>query len=205
MKYKRILAIGAHPDDIEYGCFGFLASKMKNAEIYCFIATLGSKGDPSTGPVRALESKKALSLLKPKEIFFSKNNDFNSSNYENCANELFKYINTVKPDLILTHSPHDTHQEHRLVYDLTMTASRRTKASILRYGILSNTLKFSPTFFKDISNQYALKLKALSQHKSQKNKYYMSKEYLKIFHQNQYVTLNQIELSESYEVERLFE
>lgn len=204
MIWNRILAIGAHPDDIEYGCFGFLASYVKNADIFCYICTSGSAGDLTSGDHRIAESRKALALLKPKAIHFAQNKGLNTTDYEKVSNELYNFIQLTKPDLILTHSPNDTHQEHRLLYDITMTAARRSKASILKYGILSNTLTYHPQVFKDISAQYALKKKALSFHKSQSKKYYMSDEYLKIFHQNQYVNLNEIKLSESFEIERLF-
>lgn len=204
MIWNRILAIGAHPDDIEYGCFGFLASHMKNADIFCYVCTSGSAGDLTSGDHRILESKEALALLKPTTTLFAKNKGIHITEYEKISNELYNFIQIAKPDLILTHSPHDTHQEHRLLYDITMTAARRSKASILKYGILSNTLNYHPQVFKDISAEYALKRKALDLHKSQSKKYYMSDEYLKIFHQNQYVNLNEIKLSESFEIERLF-
>lgn len=204
MQWEKILAIGAHPDDIEYGCFGLLAEQAAQAQIYCYVCSLGSAGDPSTNEHRISESQKALLMLNPKKLFFQKNKGITENNYEYLADDLHRLIQKIKPDLILTHSPHDTHQEHRLVYEITMTASRRSKASILLYGILSNTLNFQPRFFKDISKNFALKKKALKCHVSQSKKYYMSDKFLQIFHENQYVNLNQISLSESYEVERLF-
>ncbi len=205
MTWKKILAIGAHPDDIEYGCFGLLAEQAASTKIYCYVCSIGSFGDPSTNELRIIESQKALNMLNPKKLFFKKNKGLTANNYELITMDLYQLIQKIKPDLILTHSPHDTHQEHRLVYEITMTASRRSQASILLYGILSNTLDFQPRFFKDISKKFALKKKALKCHVSQSKKYYMSDKFLQIFHENQYVNLNKFSLSESYEVERLFE
>jgi LmbE family N-acetylglucosaminyl deacetylase len=204
MKTKRILAIGAHPDDIEFGCFGLLAEYKEKSEIFCYVMSSGCEHDPSSGENRINESNKALSLLKPKKIFLRSAKGIFSSDFENHVSHLFDFIQKHKPDLILTHGPHDTHQEHQLVYQITMAAARRSESSILRYGILSNTLDFSPRFFKDISLNFNLKKKALKLHKSQAKKYYMSDEYLEIFHQNKYMNLYKKCLSESYEIERIF-
>lgn len=204
MKWKKILAIGAHPDDIEYGCYGLLAHYRKTSDLYFYVCSLGSAGDPSSGPLRLKESNHALSTLKPKKIIFNETIGLHSKNYETISNDLYALVQKIQPDLILTHSPNDTHQEHRMVYELTMTAARRSNCSILRYGILSNTLDFSPRFFQDITKYYTQKKAALKKHRSQAKKYYMSDAYLKIFHEHHYVNLNGISFSESYEVERIF-
>lgn len=204
MKKQRILAIGAHPDDIEYGCFGLLAQFHKTSEIFCYVMSAGCEKDPSSGPARLAESKQALSLLKPKSIVLKTTKGIFQKDFEEHVSHLFSFIEKHKPDLILTHGPHDTHQEHQLVYQITMAAARRSDASILRYGILSNTLDFSPRYFIDIDKYFPLKKKALKTHKSQAKKHYMSDEYLQIFHQNKNMNLYKNCLSESYEIERIF-
>jgi LmbE family N-acetylglucosaminyl deacetylase len=203
MHFKRILVLGAHPDDIEYGCFGILSEYQKQADLFAFVASLGSKADKTSGPIREKESIAALKGLRFKQIIFRQELGFSFENYTDISDEIFGLIDKIKPDLILTHSKHDTHQEHRLLHDMTLTAARRSQASILCYGTLSNTLKFSPTYFKDITPFFKSKKAALLKHKSQKNKYYMSEEYLEIFHKRQYCNLLGIKYSEAFEVERL--
>jgi LmbE family N-acetylglucosaminyl deacetylase len=201
---KKILAIGAHPDDIEYGCFGYLQKSRSESEIHLYIASLGSAGDPSSGQSRKKESCEALSLLSPKSLYFRDKVGIEHSDFQEILQELTQLIQTVQPDLILSHGPHDSHQEHKRLYDITMASARRSKASVLAYGIVSNTLDFKPHFFIDIEEVYEKKRAALRFHKSQSEKTYMSEEHLKIFHSNTYASLHGVKYSEAYEIIRIF-
>ena len=59
--FQKVLAIGAHPDDVEFSCYGYLSKlKDKGAEIAVYIASNGCLGDPTSGPHRLKESEKAL-------------------------------------------------------------------------------------------------------------------------------------------------
>ncbi len=203
IKSKKILAIGAHPDDVEYGCLGLLL-KAKGAEKLIYVASLGSKGDPSSNYQRKDESFESLQSVEPQKLIIREKAGIESSDFEEISSELFQLINVEQPDLILTMGPHDTHQEHHRVYEMTISAARRSKASILCYGILSNTPEFAPKYFVDIQDVYEQKKKALSCHKSQAKKYYMTNEYLEIFHSHKYAALHGIRFSEAYEIVRLF-
>lgn len=204
LNYTRIIALGAHPDDIEYGCLGLLLKTSSQAEKHIFVASMGSKGDPSTGEQRVEESRRALSLVKPETMQFRRKAGIDRGNFEEIMGDVYQLIEKVKPDLILTHGPHDTHQEHRELYEITVAAARRSKASILSYGILSNTLDFKPQLFVDISEVYALKKKALAEHKSQVQKFYMQQEHLDIFHAHNYASLHGVRYCEAYEILRMF-
>ena len=202
--FKNILAVGAHPDDIEFGCFGFLYKQRKlGSEISAFIATLGSKGDPTSGTTRKIESTSALELLRPKHLQFREQAGMGAADFDEVLELLFNCIQFIKPDLILTLSPHDTHQEHRLLHDVTLAAARRSAASIMNYSILSNTLQFTPSVFVDVQNEFPLKREALQFHKSQAGKYYLSNEYLEISHSHNYASLHGIRYCETFEVVRL--
>lgn len=206
-QYRNILAIGAHPDDIEYGCFGFLQKQKKidaNVHVSAYVASLGSEGDPSSGLSRKKESEAALDLLPTQQLIFREQIGLKPQDFNEVLQSLFSVIQDIQPDLILTLSPHDTHQEHRLLHEITLAAARRSKASILSYSILSNTLQFSPTIFVDIQQELVQKKKALQKHTSQKDKYYMSEEYLEIFHSHNYASLHGLRYCETFEVVRLF-
>ena len=110
LQYKNILAIGAHPDDIEFGCFGFLLKQRKSgAKVSAFIGSLGSKGDPSTGTGRRDESSAALSLLPAETVIFREREGLEPHDFHEVLQSLYDMIQQIKPDLILTLSPHDTH------------------------------------------------------------------------------------------------
>jgi LmbE family N-acetylglucosaminyl deacetylase len=204
IRFRKILAIGAHPDDIEYGCFGFLLRNCNESEISLYIASLGSVGDPTTGKNRKEESLEAFKLIKPKAIRFREEHGIQPENFNSVLNEMTSVLAEVQPDLILCLGPHDTHQEHRQVYEATIAAARRSKASILAYGILSNTLDFKPLFFIDISQVYETKKQALKYHRSQQHRQYMTDEYLDIFHSHTYTSLHGMRYCEAFEVIRLF-
>lgn len=201
---RKILAIGAHPDDIEYGCFGFLLRHVGKTEINLYVASLGSAGDPTTGESRRKESEAAFKLLSPNLVRFRQKAGIDSEDFNLILDELTSVISETQPDLILTLGPHDTHQEHRQLFDVTVAAARRSRASILAYGILSNTLEFRPQFFIDISEVYSKKKLALKLHSSQKQRSYMDEEYLDVFHSNTYASLHGVRYCEAFEVIRLF-
>jgi LmbE family N-acetylglucosaminyl deacetylase len=201
---KKILAIGAHPDDIEYGCFGFLMSKCTSSEIHLYVASLGSTGDPTSGLERMGESAEALGALNPRSLLFRKQKGIGPEDFGPVLDELTQLISTISPDLILALGPHDTHQEHVRLSELVSASARRSKASILNYAIVSNTLDFKPNFFVDISQVYENKKRALKAHQSQKDKLYMSEDYINVFHSNTYAALHGIRYSEAFETVRIF-
>jgi LmbE family N-acetylglucosaminyl deacetylase len=204
ISYRTILAIGAHPDDIEYGCFGFLLRHKDECKIHLYVASLGSVGDPTSGIERRDESSESFKKLSPSSVKFREKTGISDQDFNSVLEEVTGLIQTLKPDLILCLGPHDSHQEHRKLFDITIAAARRSRASILSYGIVSNTLEFRPQYFVDISEVYEQKKEALLCHQSQKHRTYMSEEYLDIFHSNNYASLHGVRYCEAYEVVRLF-
>ena len=204
IQFGKILAIGAHPDDIEFGCMGFLLKQGAGVEKHIYVASLGSAGDPSTGPARQQESAQALASLKPTSIHFRREKGIEAGDFNIVLDQLTSIIGDIQPDLILTLGDHDTHQEHRRIYEITLAAARRSRASILAYGILSNTLDFKPALFVDIGQVIEEKKQSLRHHLSQKDKYYMTDEYFEIFHSNTYASLHGLRYCEAYEIVRIF-
>jgi len=178
---KNILAIGAHPDDIEYAVMGALM-KSSNCQIYCYIATMGGENDKTAGRQRTMESEKALALVQPEDIFWAPRIGLHPSGYPEFVEIIESFIVTKKINLVLTHSKHDTHQDHRLLHNITMTALRNSQASVLFYNALSKDAGFNPNFFVDITDVFDKKLEALAFHESQKDKYYMQKPFIKAWH-----------------------
>lgn len=199
-----MVAIGAHPDDIEYGCGGTLLRLGNHAKKSAFVLTMGSRGDPTSGPARVQEARAALQELGVTNIRIRAEPGLGPESFEPVLSELHAFLEQNRPDLILTLGPHDTHQEHRHAYDLTMAAARRQRASILNYAVLSNTLDFKPHLFVDIAAVFENKKRVLRLHSSQADKPYMSDEYLDIFHSDKYASLHGMGCCEVFEVVRLF-
>lgn len=117
-----ILAIGAHPDDVELGCGGTLAKMIsENKKVGILDLTegeLGTRGTALTRKSEAEEAGKILSIayrenLKFRDGFF-KNDDIHKI-------ELIKIIRKYKPDIVLANAVNDRHPDHgkaaKLVYD----------------------------------------------------------------------------------------
>jgi len=173
-KIQRVLAVGAHPDDIELGCAGTLAKITKEGgKAICVYLSRGEKsGNPET---RSNESVAALSKLGVKDVVFGDFPDTNIPHTHDCIQFLEDYCTEFKPDLVLTHSINDAHQDHRTVGWLSHSAFRNCK-KILAYESPRVTHDFKPQFFVDISEMIETKWNCLKTHSSQKTKRYLSYE-----------------------------
>ncbi len=179
LKFKRILAIGAHPDDIEYSCLGFLLKqKAFGSSIYAYVASLGGKNDATSGLERKVESDAALSLNEIQK-FHTLNDNFD---YFEIEAEIRNLVLKFDIDCVLVHSPLDTHQDHRTVHDVTASAIRRLDLSLILYRSVSTTREFVPNLQVGIDTYMDLKMKTLSLHKSQQTKVYMQKSMIESFH-----------------------
>lgn len=204
MKFKRVLAIGAHPDDIEYSCLGTLMKLNRDSsEIFIYIASFGSMGDPTTGPQRKLESVNSFEILKRATIYCREAAGIAPQNYEDISQELRSIILSFKPDLILVHHFSDTHQEHRILHDITLTAARRYTSSILTYKSVSVTSSFVESVYVDISDFLEYKIHALKKHTSQSQRDYMSDQSIRVYHRNWFGYTHGLESVEVFGVEQI--
>jgi LmbE family N-acetylglucosaminyl deacetylase len=171
---RSILAVGAHPDDVELGCGGTLCTAARNG--VSVVAVFMTKGEQSgDGEERSKESKDALNVLGVKEVFFG---DFPDTEIPSCRKAidfLEQFSNKYEPDLVLTHTVNDIHQDHRQVGWLSVSAFRNVQR-ILAYETPRVTSAFSPNYFVDISDCIDSKWEALKRHASQKIKRYLAYE-----------------------------
>jgi len=175
MRVNSILAIGAHPDDLEFACFGFLIKQQKNgSKIYGYIASPDSE-EKNFFEKRIKETYNSFNIIKDSSVFIRNKNKIIMNDYVEIADEIRNIIINNNVDLILIHSKNDTHQEHRLLHEITITAARRLPVNIFAYRSPS-TEDFNGKLIVDIKNEYNLKLKAIGCHKSQSGKTYFSKE-----------------------------
>ncbi|MBN1824039.1 MAG: PIG-L family deacetylase [Endomicrobiales bacterium] len=160
----KILAIGAHPDDLEYGCGGTLYKLAKaRHDISLLIMTRGDLGGKPDR--RQKEQENAARLLKAK-LFWGRFSDTQIPLQKETINTIEFFIKKIKPDLIFTIHPKDTHQDHRNVSQATITAARYVQ-NVLFYEVPS-TFDFTPaSVFVDIGKVLDKKVSLLKAHKSQ--------------------------------------
>lgn len=176
----KIIAIGAHLDDLELACGGSLAKFVKNGHQVRMVVLSESNYVHYSGKygrsadVAIKEGRKATEIIGVTDFklfnFPAKDIDNNSVLVET----LNKEFDDFQPDLILTHWQFDTHKSHANTALATFAAARYFN-SIMMYepfppaGRSYST--FRPQYYIDISETIEIKLQALSQHKSELSKY----------------------------------
>ncbi|WP_185714962.1 PIG-L deacetylase family protein [Gulosibacter macacae] len=169
---RRVLVVGAHPDDLELGCGGTLAKLIdEGAEVHAIVMTNGSVG--AEGDTRVTEAETAARFLGIASVQVFDEPDTNLHLVENRLMQLIEEtIKRVEPDLIFTHSAHDHHQDHESVHRATLRAARGHQ-SILCFESPSATREFSPSVFVDVSEYTDIKVHAVHEHRDQRRKPYM--------------------------------
>lgn len=146
---KKIMFIGAHPDDIELGCAGTIKRCLeKDIEIIPVICSWGSfRGEMSQ---RKSEQETVFKLLHISEyVSFNWKDTEIKINGENIA-ILEAIISTNNPDFIFTHYPNDTHQDHRAVAEMVKSICYRMNKNLI-YFDSNSSVSFSPNYFQEIN------------------------------------------------------
>ncbi|MEX0861048.1 MAG: PIG-L deacetylase family protein [Cucumibacter sp.] len=165
----RILALGAHPDDIEIYMFGTLAAHAaRGGALSLAVATDGARGGTATPVdlrrIRQSEATKAAKLLGsvPRFLDFPDGELIADATLIGALREL---IAEARPDLIITHSPTDYHGDHRALNQATRIAA--SFASPLLEADTYFGVGFAPTHYVDISDYFDIKSAAIRTHASQ--------------------------------------
>src|SRR3990172_3558804 len=163
----NILAIGAHPDDIEYGCGGMLAKYARRGHaVYMFVASDGALG--GEGEVRRREQKDSAQILGVREVFWGGYPDTEVPLSRELIVRLETVIRQVGPRMIFVNHPDDTHQDHRHLAQSAMSATRYIP-NFLFYEV-PTTQNFHPNVYVDIQPVLDWKLASLEAHRSQVTK-----------------------------------
>jgi len=172
----NILAIGAHPDDIELGCGGLLikaARQGHNVHMYT-LTRGGAGGDPSE---RTNELRHSAEFIGAKHLWIDNFEDSKLSVTNELINHIEYFINKANPDIILTHSHGDIHHDHRAIAAATVEAAR-FNSNVLSYEIpLSRN--FDPKVFYDISDVVYEKVELIEIFWSQQSKLYLKSNAIK--------------------------
>jgi LmbE family N-acetylglucosaminyl deacetylase len=161
----RVLAVGAHPDDIELGCGGTLF-QHRNAgdEITLLVMTAGELGPAGRTSVRRSEQSIAAEL-RGADLRWGGFTDGDVPVGIEAAAVVEAAVMETRADVVYTHTPHDSHQDHRATASATMSGSRHT-ARVLCYESPSS-LRFTPSAFVDVGVVMNDKLGLIRAHWSQ--------------------------------------
>ena len=163
----NVLAIGAHPDDIEYGCGGTLTLyAQRGHNVYLFVASDGSLGgDPA---VREGEQEDSKVVIGARQVFWGRYRDTEVPYNRELIVRLETVIRQVKPTMIFVNHPDDTHQDHRHLAQAAVSATRYVP-NFLFFEVPS-TQHFAPNCYTNIEKVLDRKLACLEAHHSQVTK-----------------------------------
>lgn len=187
---KRALAIGAHPDDCEFGAGGTLAKLVQAGwEVTYIIVTNGNKGthDQSLSPfvlseTREEEQRQALAVLGGHRVIYARYNDGELEGTAALRLEMCLYVRTLKPHLVFTHDPwkqYMWHPDHRAVGfavidgvvsardHLFVPGLRQIGIDVWRPESLMLWGAEQPDHFEDISDTIDIKIASLIEHHTQ--------------------------------------
>jgi two-component system, NtrC family, response regulator HydG len=161
---QAVLAIGAHPDDVEIGAAGaLLVHRAMGHEVSILTLSRGARGGKEAA--RAGESEMAA-LAMGATLFLEDLKDTDISEGDPTISAINRVVETVRPTVIYTHSKHDVHQDHRNVYRAAMVAARKVQR-VYCFQSPSATVDFRPTRFVTIDDQIDRKLLAIQTFASQ--------------------------------------
>jgi LmbE family N-acetylglucosaminyl deacetylase len=112
-KGKTVLVVGAHPDDVDFGCGATMAKlASEGAKLYFVVATEGNRGSrhhqvekEELVKSRRLEQENAAKVLGAQEVIYLEQEDGNLIPDIVFKEKIVRLIRKYKPDMIFTHDP----------------------------------------------------------------------------------------------------
>lgn len=165
---KTVLAVGAHPDDLELGVGGTLA-RLSRSGVRVVMAVLSI---PNNLAVRRIEARKAARTLGCEVRFMTPNRctrveDFKTHQLVGMIDGLVKEL---RPAAMFSHCLANLHLDHKLAYDACMASQRLRYFDIFCYSPTSChavNIAFQPHIYVDISKTIDAKMTAIRHHATQ--------------------------------------
>jgi len=155
---QAVLAIGAHPGDVEIGAAGALLAHRRTGDRISILSLSGGAPGDTEG-TRAGES--ALAALALGAVLYREQMaDTQIAAGDPTIGVIRRVLESVQPAVIYTHSLHDANSDHRNVHSAVMTAARED-ARVCCFQSPSGTVDFRPGHFVPIDEQMERKILAI--------------------------------------------
>ena len=200
---KKLMAIAAHPDDIEFGCsiaiYNFIQQGYNAVYVIVTDGESGFKIAHKPGKerikIREKEQIEAAKEIGANKVIFLKEKDGNLQNNIKLRAKLVKLIKQYKPEIVFSFDPANkdfinlnlNHPDHRNLGEAVFDAVFAAKNKYLFSGEQHKVDKIyffgasKPNYFVDITKKFNLKLKALSKHESQFTDFKKVEKFLRWF------------------------
>lgn len=160
----RVLAIGAHPDDVEIGVGATLARHRRLGD-QVTILTL-SAGANGGEPLRRRDEAAAAAQVLGADLVMGSLPDTAIPDHGPTVALIEEVVASVDPTIVYTHSRHDVHQDHRAAYAASLVGCRAVP-HLLSYQSPSATVEFAPNRFVAVDDDIDRKLAAIREYRSQ--------------------------------------
>jgi N-acetylglucosamine malate deacetylase 1 len=176
---KKVIFIGAHPDDIELGCGAFISNILSHTDILCVTLSDNQKNPDLKNLVE--EHYRSMEVLGvPRQQVLLK--DFETRKFPQARQEILEFLFQLnrehRPDMVFVHTRSDIHQDHVTLTDETLRAFRGT--TVLGFDCLRSSYGFFPHFLAEVTEKdLNCKVRALAEYKTYKDRYYFSEEILR--------------------------
>jgi N-acetylglucosamine malate deacetylase 1 len=173
---KRVLLLGAHPDDIELGCGALLHHMVQETDVLCVTLSDNQK-NPDLRNVKEEHYVSMAILGVPKEkIIFG---PFTTRVFPDARQEILEYFlklrREFRPELIFVHSRQDIHQDHTTMTDEALRAFRGI--TVLGFDVVRSSYGFFPHFLVEVTEEDVnKKIEALSKYETYRDRYYFNSE-----------------------------
>jgi len=176
---KKVLFIGAHPDDIELGCGAFISNIISKADVHCITLSDNQKNPLLTNLVD--EHHQSMSILGvPRDNITL--GEFETRRFKHDRQEILEFLITlrkkIEPQMVFVHTKSDLHQDHQMVTQESLRGFRGL--SVFGFDVIRSSHGFFPTFLVEITeSDIQKKVDALSAYTTYCDKYYFDPELTK--------------------------
>ena len=206
LDFKKILILGPHTDDGEFGCGGTIARFVdEGRDVYYATFSLAEESVPPGLPKDILltevqASSKVLGIKDDHLLIYRYPVRKFAHHRQEILEDLVKLKKELDPDLVLMPSPHDLHQDH---YTISMEGLRAFKfTSILGYEMPWNNINFETRCFVHLEERHiAKKLESVKCYRSQTGRKYANEEFIRGLAKTRGVQCG-VDFAETFEVIR---
>ena len=176
---KKVLFIGAHPDDIELGCGALIANIAGCTEVLCVTLSDNLKNPALQNVVE--EHYRSMAILGvPRD--HDRLETFETRRFPHARQEILEYLfqlnRQFRPEVVFVHTKADINQDHNVVTEEALRAFRGT--TLLGFDALRSSYGFFPHFLVEVSKEdMEKKVQSLMEYKTYGDKYYFDPEVLR--------------------------
>jgi LmbE family N-acetylglucosaminyl deacetylase len=175
----KILTVGAHPDDVELFCAGALLRAINDRhEVRSIVCTNGEAKGGDQEMARVMEQKEAWKQMGINKGYFLELEDGGLKHDTLLVSKLDEIIKDYKPDIVVSHSDTDPHQDHEAVAKSVRSANREWSFNWVTFCPYDLRSTFIPNFFVALDGYYEKKKEILKIFQTQKDMWYFKEEVL---------------------------